>query len=130
MWAESDENSLPQSYPDLIHELDVAPIHEKIRLEKEMAARKQLWKARSPFEPLFLKVLISDSSLIKNKNFFQFLKDKMNLTVDHGILNMCLDTSAAVSPFAIAEVHTHNTVYIQYCLVLYSTMIQYIYFYT
>jgi len=31
------------------------------------------------------------------------LKDKVNLTVDHGILNMCLDTSAAVSPFMIAE---------------------------
>jgi SAM-dependent methyltransferase len=87
VWADSDENSLPQGYPDLIHELDVASLDEKMNLEKDMAARKALWKARSPFESLFLK----------------FLKDKVHLTVDHGILSMCLDTSAAVSPFKIAE---------------------------
>jgi phosphoethanolamine N-methyltransferase len=87
VWTEPDENALPQGYADLVQELDVTSIVEKKRLADEMASRKALWKARSPFEALFLK----------------FLKDQMNLTVDHGILNVCLDSAAAVSPFAIAE---------------------------
>jgi len=87
VWTEPDENALPQGYSELVHELEVASLNDKKRLADDMAARKALWKARSPFQPLFLK----------------FLKDQMNLTVDHGILNICLDSAAAVSPFAIAE---------------------------
>jgi phosphoethanolamine N-methyltransferase len=87
VWTEPDENALPQGYAELVQELEVTPINERNRLAADMEARKALWKARSPFEALFLKCL----------------KDQMNLTVDHGILNVCLDPAVAVSPFAIAE---------------------------
>jgi len=87
VWTDPDENALPQGYADLVQELDVNSIIERKRMAEDMAARKTIWNARSAFEPLFLK----------------FLKDQMNLTVDHGILNVCLDSAAAVSPFAIAE---------------------------